>query len=251
MTLWLVAVLGIGIGIAAGLLGAGASTFTVLVFIHVAGLDVTTAITTALVVVALMSVVAIIPYARSSAVLWKAGGGFSLASTTGAYLGGHMARLISTTALMVIFVLAMVASAVAMLVKRSPTSSGGRAPSKQRVPVLAAVGLLVGVLTGTVGLGGGFAIVPLLLILVNAPMRSAVGTSLLVIALDAIAGLAGHLPHVRIDWRLASSTAISAALGSLAGAKLGNYINADLLRLMFAVVLFVAAIAQFASSVLR
>jgi uncharacterized membrane protein YfcA len=249
MTLWWVALLALGIGFGAGLLGAGASFFTVLVFIHVAGLDPKTAIATALVVVALMSAIAVVPYARSGAVLWKAGLGFSVASMTGAYVGGHAARFIPTRVLMAVFVLAMLGSAGAMFVKRSSTARDVGARSKQRAPTVAAAGLLVGALTGAVGLGGGFVIVPLLLILVHARMRSAVGTSLFVIALDATAGLAGHMPHLGVDWRLALATAVSAAIGGLAGAKLGKRIDAEGLRPVFAIVLVVGAFAQLASSI--
>ncbi|MDB4937989.1 MAG: hypothetical protein JWP87_4961 [Labilithrix sp.] len=249
--LWLIAALGTCIGIAAGLLGAGASIFTVLLFIHVVGLDLTTAVITSLAVVAVMCVVGLIPYARAGAVMWKAGVGFSLASMTGAYLGGRISGLIPTKALMAIFVLAMIAAAAAMLLKRPLPANVETRPSRQHVPAVAVGGLLLGTLTGTVGLGGGFAVVPLLVILVHTPMRLAVGTSLLVIEMNTLAGLAGHLPHLAaIDWRLASCVAIAASVGSLAGAKVGKRMNAGTLRRAFGILMLVGAIAQLASSLL-
>jgi uncharacterized protein len=250
MVFWLVAALGICIGLAAGLLGAGASIFTLLVFIHVAGLDLHTAVTTSLVVVALMSIIAVIPYARTHAVLWKAGVGFSLASMTGAYLGGRISAHIPSKTLMIVFALTMMVAAAAMLVKRAHLHVSNSRPSRQHVPALAIAGFLIGGLTGTIGLGGGFAVVPLLVLLVHAPMRLAVGTSLFVIAMNTLAGLAGHFPAMTIDWRLALYVTLTASVGSLFGAKLGKRIDADVLRRAFAVLMLAGAVAQLASTLL-
>lgn len=247
---WLIGALGIVIGITAGLVGAGPSIFTVLVLLHVAGLDLLPAITTSLVVVAVTSSVALVPYARSRAVLWKVGVGFSVASTTGAYVAGRVSGLIPTTVLMVAFVLAMGVSAVAMLVRRSaPPNEGVQHASPRALVAVAAAAVLVGTVTGTVGLGGGFAVVPLLVLVVHAPMRSAVGTSLFVIAMDTLASLAGHASHLRIDWPLAACLAATASAGSLMGAKLGGRVDAGLLRRIFGVLMLAAAVTQLVSSI--
>lgn len=250
--LWLIGVLGVVIGITAGLVGAGPSIFTVLLLIHLAGLDLLTAITTSLVVVAVTSSVALVPYARARAVLWKAGIGFSIASTSGAYVAGRLSWLIPAKALEVAFVLAMGIAAVAMLVERPvpPNEDMQHAPPHTLVAVAAAA-VLVGSVTGTVGLGGGFAVVPLLVLVLRAPMRSAVGTSLFVIAMDTLASLAGHASHLRIDWPLAACLAVTASAGSLMGAKLGGRVSAVFLRRVFGVLMLGAAITQLVSSILR
>lgn len=250
--LWLIGTLGVVIGITAGLVGAGPSIFTVLLLIHVAGLDLLTAITTSLVVVAVTSSVALVPYARARAVLWKVGIGFSIASMTGAYVAGRLSGLIPSPALRVAFVLAMGVAAVAMLVKRpAPPNEGIQHASPRTLVAVAAFAVLVGSLTGTVGLGGGFAVVPLLVLVAHAPMRSAVGTSLFVIAMDTLAGLAGHASHLRVDWPLAACLAVTASAGSLVGANLGGRVNSGLLRRTFGVLMLAAAVTQLVSSVSR
>jgi uncharacterized protein len=250
---WLIAALGVCIGLAAGLVGAGASSFTVLLLAHVAGLDLESAITASLAVVAMTSIVGLVPYAREGAILWKAGIGFSIASTAGSFLGGHVSASIPPVVLNALFVLAMGGAGVAMLWKRPAPSSSHRAVKglAQRAPTIAAAGLLLGGLTGTVGLGGGFAVVPLLVLLAGVPMRSAVGTSLFVVAMNTLAGLAGHLPHLAVDWRLAGGVGAAASVGSLAGARLGKRIDVNVLRRVFAILMLVGATAQLASSVFR
>ena len=252
MIAWLIAVLGTCVGLAAGLLGAGASIFTVLILLHVAGLDLERAITTSLAAVALASIVGVIPYARTGAVMWRAGLGFSAASMTGAYIGGRLSASIPKPILMAVFVATMACAALAMLAKRRRPDPASRAARlAQRVPVIASAGLMVGALTGTVGLGGGFAVVPLLVVAANAPIRSAVGTSLFVIAVNTLAGVAGHLPHLGIDVRWAVILGLTSSAGSLVGARIAKYANADMLRRAFAILMLVGAVAQVASSLVR
>lgn len=248
MTFWLIVALGACIGLLAGLLGAGGSALTVLLFLDVVGLDLESAIATGLAVIAVTSIVAVTPYAFERSVLWRSGLGFSIASMIGAYLGGRLSTSLPRSVLMAIFVSTMVTAAVAMLVKRDRPRRHER-PSKWQGPTLAGAGLFIGTLTGTVGLGGGYAVVPLLVVLLGAPMRSAVGTSLMVIALNAIAGLAGRLPHPLIDWHLAVPVGLAASLGGLAGTWLGKRVEARALRRAFAVLLLAGSAVQLAGSV--
>ena len=104
-------------------------------------------------------------------------------------------------------------------------------------------GLGVGVLTGLVGVGGGFAIVPALVLLGNTPMREAIGTSLVIIALNAIAGLLGYLGQLTIDWELTLSFTIAAGFGTLLGSYLAQYVSARALQKGFGY--FLLAVAAF------
>lgn len=248
--LWWMAALEIVTGFAAGLVGAGPSIFTVLILVHVAGLDLSTAIGTSLVVVAAMSCVTLVPFVRARAVMWKAGIGFAAASTSGAFVAGRLSTHVPPNLLEALFVGAMVLAGVAMLFRR-PRGDDERRRPPPRLGVLAVSALAVGSLTGTVGLGGGFAVVPLLVLVLGAPIRSAVGTSLFVIAMDTVAGLAGRASHLRLDYPLAATLAIAACAGSLAGASVGKRVAAELLRRAFAVLMLAAALGEIASVSVR
>jgi uncharacterized membrane protein YfcA len=251
MTVWWIAALGACIGVAAGLLGAGSSILTVLLLVHVAGLSVGSATATALVVVAATSVVALVPYSRAGVVLWRAGAGFGLASMTGAFLGGRISTWVPERALVAILSMTLVGAAIAMLWRPPLPSSEYARASKPSLLVVAAAGVPLGGLTGMVGLGGGVAILPLLVLFAGAPLRSAVGTTLFVVAMNALAGLAGHLPHPAVDWRLAGYVGVAASAGSLVGARVGARVDANLLRRAFAAAMLVTAFALLRSAVAR
>ncbi len=101
------------------------------------------------------------------------------------------------------------------------------------VPKIIAEGLVVGLVTGLVGAGGGFLVVPALALLGGLPMPIAVGTSLVVIAMKSFAGLAGYLSSVQIDWGLALAVTAAAVVGALIGARLTAMIDPDALRKAF------------------
>jgi uncharacterized membrane protein YfcA len=247
MTAWWIALLGACIGLGTGLLGAGASILTVLVLVHLAGLPVQTAITTSFVVVAATSVVALVPYSRAGAVMWRSGAAFSLASMAGAFVGGHVSARVPARLLLAIFAMAVACAGIGMLRKGRPSrppllDEYASAPGKSWM-AMAAAGLPLGGLTGLVGLGGGFAVLPMLVLWAGTPVRAAVGTTLFVVALNTVAGLAGHLPHPAIDWRLAGYLGAAASAGSLLGARLARRIDTVTLRRAFGVLLLAMAVA--------
>ncbi|WP_437610734.1 sulfite exporter TauE/SafE family protein [Sorangium sp. So ce834] len=244
MTMYLIAALGLVIGIVSAILGAGPSILTVLLLTNIAGLALHRAVATSLVAVLLMSLAALVPYAMEKAVVWRFALAFGLASMTGAYLSGHIAGVIPERVLQVIFFMATVVASVSMLWKRPtlPRDQGRRRPGWQTLAVLAVGGALVGCLTGLVGLGGGFAIVPLLVVFAGTPVHAAMGTSILVIAMNTMAGLAGHLPHPPVDWRIAACLSASECAGSLAGARLSSRISAAVRRWAFAGLMLAASV---------
>lgn len=150
----------------------------------------------------------------------------------GAYAGGLLARFIPGTILLVGFAVMMIATAVAMLRGRKNivTSDG-----THRMPVakIVAEGLVVGLVTGLVGAGGGFLVVPALALLGGLPMPIAVGTSLIVIAMKSFAGLGGYLSSVQIDWGVALGVTAAAVVGALIGPRLAATVNPDTLRKAF------------------
>ncbi|GAA4737211.1 sulfite exporter TauE/SafE family protein [Phytohabitans rumicis] len=219
------------IGISLGLLGGGGSILAVPLLVYVTDLPAKEAIATSLLVVGATSAVGVLPHARAGRVRWRTGLVFGIAGMTGAYTGGRLAELIPASVLLTAFGLMMLATAVAMIRGRR---AAGR-PAPHELPVFRVVldGVVVGLVTGLVGAGGGFLVVPALALLGGLPMPVAVGTSLLVIAMKSFAGLAGYLSSITINWPLAAAITAAAVAGSMLGSRLIGRIPEDLLRKTF------------------
>lgn len=219
------------VGVALGLLGGGGSILTVPLLAYVAGMDAKQAIATSLLVVGTTSAVAAISHARAGRVQWRTGLIFGAAGMAGAYGGGLLARYIPGSVLLIGFAVMMIATALAMLRGRKEKEVGDADPH-HRIPVPKVIveGLIVGLVTGLVGAGGGFLVVPALALLGGLPMPIAVGTSLVVIAMKSFAGFAGYLNSVSIDWRIAGMVTAAAVVGALVGARLTALVNPDSLR---------------------
>jgi uncharacterized membrane protein YfcA len=241
-TLVLTVVLAVGIGVSLGLLGGGGSILAVPLLVYVAGLPAKEAIATSLLVVGATSAVGVIAHARAGRVRWRTGLIFGTAGMAGAYGGGRLAAYIPGAVLLAGFAVMMLATSIAMIRGRR-TEPGTTAPHELPVPHVIADGIIVGLVTGLVGAGGGFLVVPALALLGGLPMVVAVGTSLLVIAMKSFAGLAGYLSTVHIDWPLAAAVTIAAILGSLAGGRLTGRIPEVVLRKAFG--WFVAVMGAF------
>lgn len=224
--------LAVFVGIALGLLGGGGSILTVPLLAYVAGMDAKQAIATSLLVVGVTSAVGAVSHARAGRVQWRTGLIFGGAGMAGAYLGGVLARFIPGTVLLIGFALMMIATAIAMLRGRKNVVSSDIA-HRMPVPKILAEGLLVGLVTGLVGAGGGFLVVPALALLGGLPMPVAVGTSLVVIAMKSFAGLGGYLSSVHIDWTVALAVTAAAVVGALIGARVTAKVNPEALRKAF------------------
>ncbi|MEU0151354.1 sulfite exporter TauE/SafE family protein [Micromonospora fulviviridis] len=231
-TLALTIGLAVLIGVSLGLLGGGGSILALPLLVYVADLPPKEAIATSLLVVGATSAVGVIPHARAHRVRWRTGLIFGFAGMTGAYAGGRLAEFIPAGFLLTGFAVMMLATAVAMI--RGRRGAEGR-PVPHELPVLRVVldGVVVGLVTGLVGAGGGFLVVPALALLGGLPMPVAVGTSLVVIAMKSFAGLAGYLSSVNIDWGLAAAVTAAAIVGSFVGGRLAGRIPADILRKAF------------------
>lgn len=235
-------VLSVLIGVALGLLGGGGSILTVPILVYVAGQDTKTAIATSLVVVGVTSAVGAISHARAGRVRWRTGLLFGAAGMVGAYGGGRLAAFIPDTVLLVAFGLMMAATAVAML-RRRPEPSTREAHEEVPLGRVLVDGVVVGLVTGLVGAGGGFLVVPALALLGGLPMSVAVGTSLVVIAMKSMAGLLGYLHSVSIDWSLALAVTTAAIAGTVVGGRLTSKVSQDGLRRGFG--WFVVVMAAF------
>jgi uncharacterized membrane protein YfcA len=235
------------IGVSLGLLGGGGSILTVPILRYVLGMEGHAAIATSLLVVGTTSLAALLAHARNGRVQWRTGFIFGGAGMLGAYLAGAVAYRVPAPLLLAVFSVMMFATAIAMLRpdRRARDSAPARPPRAARLPVSKVVieGLVVGAVTGLVGAGGGFLVVPALVLLARLPMATAIGTSLLVIALKSFAGFAGYVGHTSIDWPLALGISGFAVVGSFGGAWLATRLSPRALRQGFG--WFVVAMAFF------
>ena len=216
------------VGVSLGVLGGGGSILTVPILVYVAGMDPKEAIAASLFVVGVTSAAGAISHARAGRVRWRTGLLFGGAGLTGAFLGGMLGGHLEGTILLIAFALMMLATSFAMIRGRKVDESKRHAD----LPVFRVLldGLVVGLVTGLVGAGGGFLVVPALALLGGLPMSVAVGTSLLVIAMKSLGGLAGYLSSVQLDWPLVIAVTVAAVVGSVIGGRVAGRIPEDALR---------------------
>jgi uncharacterized protein len=225
------------IGLSLGLLGGGGSILTVPVLVYVLGFAAKPAIAMSLPVVGVTSLIGAGLHWRHGNVRVGTAFLFGAFAMVGAYGGARLAMFVSGAAQLAILAIVMLAAAASMLRGRHEESVALASPP--RVGLIAPVALAVGALTGLVGIGGGFLVVPALALLARVPMREAVGTSLLVIALNSAAGFAGYVGTVPIDWAFLAGFASVAVLGALAGTMLVRRVPVAALRRGFAVFLVI------------
>jgi cytochrome c/uncharacterized membrane protein YfcA len=242
-TIVLAAALSLLIGVSLGLLGGGGSILTVPIMIYALGIEEKSAIASSLLVVGATSAVAVIAHARAGNVVWRTALIFAGAGMAGAFLGGKVAKFLPSSLLLVLFAVIMFATAFFMWKGRKPSTNTEVKQGPLPLPKILLEGLVVGLVTGLVGAGGGFLVVPALALLGGLPMQKAVGSSLVVIALKSFAGFAGYASHVTVDWQLTGIVTAAAIVGSFGGAALAKKVAQEQLRKGFAI--FVLTMAVF------
>ena len=235
--------LGALIGAALGLLGGGGSILTVPIFVYVLGFGPKEAIAMSLAVVGVTSAVGVVSHWRAGNVNVRIGVVFGAVAMLGTFAGARLATGLAGATQLAIFGAVMVAAAAFMARGRTgdgptPASPGA---GRRAVALIVSEGLLVGLLTGVVGVGGGFLIVPAL-VLISVPMREAVGTSLLIIAANCVVGLYGYLGHVAIAWSSVALISVGTVPAIAVGAYLHRFVPQSLLRRGFAAFLIVIAV---------
>lgn len=231
------------IGLLVGMLGGGGSVLLVPVLLYLLRLEPKETLLTSQLVMAVTCAVGVTVHAAVGRVQLRTGILFGLAGMLGAYLGGLAAHAIPARLLLLGFASLMLISAVQMLrPRRVPAPSASAAANAGRGLWLGvAVGLPTGFVAGMLGAGGGFLIVPALTLFAGLTMEQAVGTSLLVIAMQSVAGSVGYLQHVHVHASVVAPLATAMALGSVGGGLLSRRMPAQLLRRLFAVLLLSVA----------
>lgn len=234
---------GVLIGAALGLLGGGGSVLTVPIFVYVLGFEPKAAIAMSLAVVGVTSALGTAGHWRAGNVNVRIALIFGGVAMLGTLLGVRLSRFVPGTTQLVIFGTVMLAAAVFMLRGRAPGEDDrGECLAPPVVSALKVVpgGLLVGLLTGIVGVGGGFLIVPAL-VLLRLSLRQAVGTSLLIITGTCVVGFLGYLGHVRLDWTAMAFVAAGTLPGIALGGYLHQFVPQSILRRGFAALLVIIA----------
>lgn len=237
-------VAGAVIGLSLGALGGGGSILAVPVLVYALALDPQSATTASLVIVGVTAITAAISHARAGRVDWRAALVFGALGIPASVAGSALNRAVNPQVLLLAFAALMLVAAAAMY-RRSrrpadaaPTPSGSGAA---RVARIVGVALVVGFLTGFLGVGGGFLIVPALVLAMGFGMPTAVGTSLVIISITSLAAFVERLGHTTIAWDVIIPFTLAAVVGSLVGKRLSDRVSGAALTQAFAVLLVLVA----------
>lgn len=232
-------------GLTLGALGGGGSILTVPIFTYVMGFEPKQAIAMSLPVVGATSLTGSLGHWRAGNFDLRAALVFGVVAMVGARIGAELAAFIPGIIQLTLLGFVMIAAAFVMLHPADVEEPSGTATiqlsSASLRYLIPAVALGVGLLTGLVGIGGGFLYVPALVLLGAIPMKKAIGTSLLVIAMSSASGSVGYLRHVDVPWPVVGWFSIVAIAGSLAGTHLVRHVSQRSLRRAFAYFLFLMA----------
>ncbi len=233
-------VLGFGIGLVLGLLGGGGSILTVPALVYVVGLSPRAAVSASLVIVGLNGITGALFQRTHGTLNWHVALLFGGVGMAASYLAAGVSKQFSPTVLMIAFAILMLLIGSLMIWRKHNDK-----PQRQRasLTIIILSGIGVGLLTGFLGVGGGFLIVPALVLLVGLPMKQAVGTSLIVIAMNSLAGFLGHLSDFSVDVALLAIFILAGIVGTYLGTKLARRADPRALRQLFAV--FVIGLGAF------
>lgn len=258
---------GLFIGLSLGALGGGGSILAVPALVYLLGQSPHQATTTSLLVVGVAAVVGAITHARAGRVRLREGAVFGVLGIAGSYAGSRLSAAVPATVLLAGFGVLMLAVAAAMAarwprpaVTRDSDQVSGAAAQRAQSParraastaglrggrhplLVAAAATAVGLITGFFGVGGGFVIVPALVLILGFDMPAAAGTSLIVIAIDSAAALAARAGHtgLALDWALIGAFTAAAVAGALAGGRLAGRASPHRLRAAFTVLIVIVA----------
>jgi uncharacterized membrane protein YfcA len=228
---WAAIVLSAGIGLSLGLVGGGGSIVTVPILVYVAGLAPRAAIALSLPIVGATAALGAIFQARRGNVHPKAAAIYGATGMAGAVSGARLTALVPPPVLMVLFAGLMIVVGLRMVQGRDEPEMPHKVECNWKKCAVAGLGL--GIMTGFLGVGGGFLLVPALLRFTHMPMRQAVGTSLAIIAANSAAGFLAHMAQLQGQLPLALSFTCAAVIGLMVGTLLSRRIKPACLKTAF------------------
>lgn len=247
---------GLATGLMLGLLGSGGSIITLPALIYLLGVGTKPAIAMSLGIVGVTAAISAVTHWRRGNLNLPVAVVFGLFGSAGTYLGTRIGLATPEVVQLLLFASIMYAAAWRMFRPSRAEPRGGALVrldcsgaaamvclDMARVGSIAAMGVGVGTLTGVVGVGGGFLIVPALVLLAGLPIKQAVGTSLAIVAANAFSGFAGYLGTVAVDYALMAMFTALAIAGSFLGSTISRRVSADGLKKGFAV--FLVAVASY------
>jgi uncharacterized protein len=241
---------GLAIGLSLGVLGGGGAVLALPVLVYVLGQDVHAATTASLAVVAAAALAGGAMQASRARVCWPQVALLTPAALAGTVLGTLAGQAVSDAVLLLGFVPVLVVAAISTWRRSGDGGNGGACPRLDPERALAAGGA-VGLLTGFFGVGGGFLVVPVLVLALRFPLRRAIGTSLVIVGLVSVGGFVVHLWNgsgLEVD--IAVAMAMACAAGALVGARLAERVPQRALEHAFAVLLIALAVYMLAAGTL-
>jgi uncharacterized membrane protein YfcA len=232
------------IGVSLGLLGSGGSILTVPVLVYLIGQDEKLAIAGSLAIVGVIALAGSLPYLKKKQVDWRTVVLFGIPGMAGTYMGAWLAIWVSGLVQLALFAVVMLLASWQML---KPVTLNDTPHEPREIWKIGLDGLLVGVLTGLVGVGGGFLIVPALVLLGGLTMHRAVATSLVIIALKSFTGFWKYLDvldqqGLLLDWNVIAIVTAIGVVGSFLGSRIAGRVDQDKLRKVFGLFLIVMGI---------
>jgi uncharacterized protein len=238
---------GLLIGASLGALGGGGSILTVPALVYLLGQSPHRATTASLLVVGAAAAVGAVAHARAGRVRLKAGTMFGLLGIAGSYLGSRASAAVPANMLLAGFGLLMLAVAILMMLRRRGRATlvpaAAPRPGARHTILVAAAATAVGLITGFFGVGGGFVVVPALVLVLGFDMPTAAGTSLVVIAVNSVAALAARAGHgsLALDWTVIGAFTGAAVIGVLAGGGLAGRASPQRLSAAFTLLIVMVA----------
>jgi uncharacterized membrane protein YfcA len=233
------------VGFSLGLVGGGGSILAVPLLIYLVGVsDPHVAIGTSAIAVAANAAANLVNHARAGNVKWRCASVFSLAGVAGAFLGSTLGKIVEGQKLLALFAVVMMIVGALMLKGRSGAGEPSVRLNRENLPKLLASGLITGALSGFFGIGGGFLIVPALIVATGMPILYAVGSSLVAVTAFGLTTAANYALSGFVDWSLAALFIAGGVLGGLLGARSANSLagRKGALNTVFAALIFAVAI---------